>query len=479
LALIGIKISKTLGFTIVIAIATAARSQVQNPALPDPDGRSTSAERSIAGNGASVPPPAAAATLTPKQQAERLTAWRTEIRKQLFIPAVLPPLDAKVWSTFSPTPGVLADRVTYSTADGMVVPSIVYRPDPANTSSHRGNKLPGIVIVNGHGGDKFSWYAFYSGILFAKAGAVVVTYDPIGEGERNINKASRAGSHDTWVSPPVGLPRTDWGQRLAGFMQVDVMQAVSYLEAQLEVDRTRIAVAGYSMGGFIVGITGAIDPRIHAILISGGGVYDGPGGYFDSNPLPCQMPPYKALLPLGDRGAVLYALNAERGPMLVMNGSEDSVMDIQHHPPEWFAEVRARTLALIGPDSGAAKNIFTTVVYPGISHRPSWVDRQGVAWLNQQLHFAFWNSKTIASEPTTHIGDWVKKNDVYLAPGSMRDDREAGLNALGIGFPGIPRDDLMVLPTDSWLHERDRLTYEAWAEKTKAIEAEATQPKNQ
>jgi dienelactone hydrolase len=474
------RLSQIFGIAL-LTTAAAINAQATHPTVPDPDGRATAAERATAGIGASVPELPAAVTLTPSQQTARIAAWRAEIRKQLFLPAVLPPLEAKIWSTFSPTPGVLADRVTYATADGMVVPAIVYRPDLAHSglpATFKGGKLPGIVIVNGHGGDKFSWYAFYSGMLFAKAGAVVVTYDPIGEGERNVNKASRAGAHDTWVSPPAGLPRTDWGQRLAGLMQVDVMQAVSYLDAQPEVDPNRIAVAGYSMGGFIVGLTGAVDSRIHAVLISGGGVYDGSGGYFDANPLPCQMPPYKALLTLGDRGSVLYALNAERGSMLVMNGSDDTVMDIAHHPPEWFAEVRSRALALVGPHSPAAKNLFTTVVYPGISHRPSWVDRQGVAWLNQQLHFAFWDSKTIASEPTTHIGDWIKRNDVYLAPGFTREDRESGLNALGVGFPGIKREDLMVLPQSDWLREQGRLTYEAWSEKTKAVEAEAARAAN-
>ncbi len=380
-------------------------------------------------------------------------------------------LNAKVWSTFSPMPGVLVDRVTYTSADGMLVPAIVYYPDPAALNAkHRHTKIPGIVIVNGHGGDKFSWYAMYSGLMFAKAGAMVVTYDPIGEGERNRDKASRTGVHDTWVSPPAGLARTDWGQRLAGLMQVDVMQAVSYLRSRPEVDADRIGVAGYSMGGFIVGLTGAIDLRIHAVLISGGGVYDGPGGYFDSNPLPCQMPPYKAMLPLGDRGAVLYALNAQRGPMLVMNGTEDTVMDIAHHPPAWFEAVRQRALALLGPKSPAAKNMFTTIFYPGISHRPSWVDRDGVAWLNDQLHFALWDDKTIASEPTTRVAEWVKDNNVYTGAGYAREDREGGIQALGTGFPAIPRDDLMVLPDAVWHQQEDRLTYQAWAAKTKLAE---------
>lgn len=406
----------------------------------------------------------AATPLTAKQRAARDEGWRQTIRKQLYIPATLPKLEAKTWSTFSPMPGVVADRVTYQTAAGMLVPAIVYRPEKWK------GKLPGIVIVNGHGGDKFTWYAFYSGLLFARAGAMVVTYDPIGEGERNIDKKSQAGSHDKWVEPPAGLPRTDWGQRLAGLMQVDAMQAVAYLAQRPEVDKKRIAVAGYSMGSFVTGIAGAIDPQIHAIVLSGGGDYDSvEPGYFDANKLPCQGPPYRSLRVLGDRGAILYALNADRGPMYVMNGLADTVMDIPHHGPDWFADTRARAIALRGTD----KDMFTTVFYPGISHRPSWVDRDGVEWLNKQLHFTNWTAKDIAAEPTTHINTWATANDVYLSKGMKREDREGGIDALGTGFPGIKRADLMVLPDAAWTANKDRLTYEAWAAKALAAEEQA------
>ncbi len=394
-------------------------------------------------------------------------AWRTEIRHDLYVPDQLPALDAKVWSTFSPMPGVLADRVTYNTADGMIVPAIVYRPDPKTAHWH--GKLPGIVIVNGHGGDKFSWYAFYSGMLFAKAGAVVLTYDPIGEGERNARKLSRESPspHDRIVPPPPGVSPDDWGRRLAGLMQVDLLQAVSYLIAQPEVDPKRIATAGYSMGAFIAGIEGAYDTRVHAVLLSGGGVYDGPGEYYDSNKLPCQGPPYRSLLNLGDRGAVLYDLNADRGPMLVMNGAADTVMDIPHHNAAWFNGVRERAMVLRGTD----RDMFTNIFYPGISHRTSWVDRDGVKWLNQQLHFAFWNTPAlIDAAGTTHISTWIRANNVDISKNYIREDREGGLDAVGTGFPGIPRADLMVLPDADWERLKDRLTYQAWAEKTEAVE---------
>ncbi len=422
--------------------------------------------------------------LTATQRAERDAGWRATIRQELYVPKRLPALEAKTWSTFSPMAGVLADRVTYRTADGMLVPAIVYRPDPA-VAQWKG-KLPGIVVVNGHGGDKFSWYAFYSGLLFAKAGAMVVTYDPIGEGERNSERRSRAGSHDAAAPLPAGLKAgvspeawgQEWGQRLAGLMQVDMMQAAAYLAARPEVDPKRIAGVGYSMGAFVLGLTGAMLPgdgawgdrevaegwpRMHTVVLSGGGVFDEVGpGYFDASRLPCQGPPMRSLRGLGDRAAVLYDLNADRGPMLVMNGGADTVMDMAHHPPEGFAAVRARAVALRGTE----KDMFTTVVYPGISHRTSWVNKDGVEWLEKQIHFALWSEQEIAAAPVTHVSTWAKANGVDITSNYMREDREGGLDAVGAGFPGIQRKELMVLPEAEWTAKKDELTYEAWAAKT-------------
>jgi Alpha/beta hydrolase family len=425
-------------------------------------------QQHTAGVGADVPAETPGKNLTAQEQAARSAKWRKEIRHTLYVPDKLPALEAKTWSTFSPTPGVLADRVTYRTLDGMIVPAIVYRPDPkvVHLDGRGQGKLPGIVVVNGHGSDKFGWYAFYSGMEFAKAGAVVVTYDMIGEGERNIDKKSRAGSHDKPVTPPEGVAATDWGQRLAGLMQVDLMQGVSYLIAQPEVDPKRIAVLGYSMGSFVAGITGAIDMRIHAVLLSGAGVYDGPGGYFDSGKLPCQGPPYRALAKLGDRTAILFALNAQRGPMFVMNGADDEVMDIQHHPQTWFDEAKARAIAVRGTD----KDMFTTVFYPGISHRPSWENRDGVEWLEKNIHFAIWTEQEIETAPVTHVSAWAKANGVDIAPNYMKENREGGIDALGVGFPGIKREDLMVLPEADWVAMKDQLTYEGWAAKAAAAE---------
>jgi hypothetical protein len=123
--------------------------------------------------------------------------------------------------------------------------------------------------------------------------------------------------------------------------------------------------------------------------------------------------------------------------------------------------------------------MFTTIFYPGISHRTSWVNADGVRWLNQQLHFAFWDTdargfeKTLAAAGITHISTWAAANNVDISKSYIREDREGGLDAVGTGLPGVPRADLMVLPDADWQRLKDSLTYEAWAAKTTAREEAA------
>ena len=118
--------------------------------------------------------------------------------------------------------------------------------------------------------------------------------------------------------------------------------------------------------------------------------------------------------------------------------------------------------------------MFTAILYPGISHRTSWVDRDGVTWLNQQIQFANWTAAQIASAPTTHISTWAKANDVDITPSYIREDREGGLDALGTGLPGLTRQQLTVLSDRDWQANKDRLTYEAWAQKTMATQQAMT-----
>ncbi|MBI1876519.1 MAG: hypothetical protein HYS05_21875, partial [Acidobacteria bacterium] len=58
----------------------------------------------------------------------REARWRATIRDVLLIPNPLPPLAARTHGRFEPAPGVTAERVTYGTQFGMLVPAVLYLP---------------------------------------------------------------------------------------------------------------------------------------------------------------------------------------------------------------------------------------------------------------------------------------------------------------------------------------------------------------
>jgi len=69
---------------------------------------------------------------------------RNQIKQALFIDDPLPALTPKSYGSFSPTPGVITERVTYGTNYGMRVPAIVYRP--AQSGKHR-QTTPRITLL--------------------------------------------------------------------------------------------------------------------------------------------------------------------------------------------------------------------------------------------------------------------------------------------------------------------------------------------
>jgi dipeptidyl aminopeptidase/acylaminoacyl peptidase len=388
--------------------------------------------------------PARAQTSTPASAA----ALRDAVKSVLFVVEPVKLVSVESYGQFAPAPGVVAERVSYATAYGLRVPAIVYRPARAPAA-----KMPGLVVVNGHGGDMSSWYSYYAGILFARAGAVVVTYDPIGEGERNAERKTRTGQHDLEVEP---LP--EMGRRMGGLMITDVMRAVSYLTQRDDVDSTRLAVLGYSMGSFVSGLACAVDTRINACVLAGGGNFDSVGGYWDNSRKMCQGLPYQALKFLGDRGAVLYGLHATRGGTLVLNGTEDAVVAITRMRAPFFEELRRRTIALHGGD----RNVFEFGFVPGGGHRPYFLTKTAALWLERHLDFPSWTPESIAAMGETHISEWAARNGLSSERQLFSEPGEGGTQALGTDIPIVARESLTAVPLDRWQREKDSYVYESW-----------------
>lgn len=371
-----------------------------------------------------VPP-----VLTPQEVAQK----RVGGRKALRIPDRLPPLDARVYSRFEPAPGVVAERISYGTQFDMRIPAVIYLPKQIK------GKAPALIVVNGHGGDKYTWYAFYSGILYARAGAVVLTFDPTGEGERN--KDHKTGTRAHYRLEPIDAPYHDELARLQGGLIVgDVMQAVSYLLQRPEVDPKRISALGYSMGSFLVALTGAVDPRLNACVIAAGGGLHIPHGPYKpakSKPSCVRGLPYRSLAFLGDVPAVLYALHASRGPTLIVNGT----LDWDGKPRkkgqglDLFEDIRSRTIAM----HGGADLVFDIGAFqPGAIH-PYFVTKDVALWLEKHIDFPNWSVADIEAMSETYIRDWASHQHVDIDPQTRRRAWSPAPTRAAPASPAFPR----------------------------------------
>jgi hypothetical protein len=194
----------------------------------------------------------------------------------------------------------------------------------------------------------------------------------------------------------------------------------------------------------------------------GGGNLDGPGEYWDTSKPMCQGLPYKALTFLGDRAATIYALHALRGPTLIFNGTEDSIIHPKLNPPRdpfrHFEDLQRRA----GELSKAPPRVFETGYEKAVGHRPFFVTRPVALWLEQQLDFPNWTEAGIRALPETHIGEWAQARGVAMDKLYATEHREGGARALGEGVPGLSRETLCVFTPVEWEREKSRMIHETW-----------------
>src|SRR5271170_3996758 len=239
--------------TEIVSAANIGRTQLTNY-LDDIGSKETGARRTtIAG-------------ITTRAQAE---ARQREVRKKvLTLIGGLPektPLNAKSLGT-TQADGFRIEKVLYYSQPNFPVTALLYLPDAPR------QKLPAIVIAPGHGfTGKVTDYAFAS--TFARNGFAVLSYDPIGQGERlqypdpaNASKTllkAATGEHGE-----AGLQPTLIGDALARTFAWDGIRAVDYLISRPEIDPNRIGAFGCSGGGTMTALLGALDPRVSAVAVA-------------------------------------------------------------------------------------------------------------------------------------------------------------------------------------------------------------------
>ncbi len=251
------------------ALLTSSALAQQPPAKPDPNSPSQIGRTQLANylNNIAVAQLAArretVASIHTRAEAE---AHQREVRaKILNLLGILPektPLNPATVITFQ-ADGFRMEKVLFYSQPNFPITAILYLPD-----KHPG-KLPAIVIAPGHGATgKASDYSFAS--LFARNGFVVLSYDPIGQGERlqypdPSHPGQSLAARPTGEHAEASLQPTLIGDAFARYELWDGIRAVDYLQTRYEVDPNRIGAFGCSGGGTITALLGAIDTRVKAI----------------------------------------------------------------------------------------------------------------------------------------------------------------------------------------------------------------------
>ena len=181
------------------------------------------------------------------------------------------PLNAKVVGS-TEMEGYRIEKVVYESQPKFYVTALLYVPDD------HAKKLAAIVMAPGHAASgKAGDFAMAS--TFARNGFVVLSYDPIGQGERlqypdgknatatqpgNPYPGLSLATRPTGEHGEAGLQPTLIGDAVARYFLWDGMRAVDYLQSRPEVDAERIGAFGCSGGGAMTALLGALDTRVKA-----------------------------------------------------------------------------------------------------------------------------------------------------------------------------------------------------------------------
>jgi dienelactone hydrolase len=153
--------------------------------------------------------------------------------------------------------GYKIEKVIFESQPGFLVDALLYLPKNVTLP------VPGVLSTIGHYGDDdfFVWSEQARCIGLARKGYVVLTYDPISQGER---KWLGDGDHDR-LRKKIILS----GMEVSGLMFWDSIRAIDYLSSRPEVDPHKIGVTGVSGGGFNALYTAVLDERVRAVAPDG------------------------------------------------------------------------------------------------------------------------------------------------------------------------------------------------------------------
>ncbi len=159
--------------------------------------------------------------------------------------------------------GYRVEKLIYESQPDYYVTACLFIPDGLS------GKTPAILNPIGHSAESFR-RSIYQGVILnlVKKGFIVLTYDPISQGERlqyfDPEKGKSRVGGPTSEHSYVGAQCFIAGNSIARHMIWDGIRGIDYLLTRDEVDPERIGLTGLSGGGTLTSYIGAFDDRVYA-----------------------------------------------------------------------------------------------------------------------------------------------------------------------------------------------------------------------
>jgi cephalosporin-C deacetylase-like acetyl esterase len=196
--------------------------------------------------------------------------WQEDNRRTFLdliggLPSERSPLNARVIGEIS-REGYVVRKVIFESLPEYYVTANLYIPTTGKPP------FPAILTPCGHSpaGKAYDVYQhLFIGLV--KRGYIVLSYDPMGQGERyqywNFLQQETLLKDPDSQHAMAGLQEILLGQNLARYFIWDGTRALDYLTSLPEVDASRLGVTGSSGGGTLTTYISMLDPRVKAASI--------------------------------------------------------------------------------------------------------------------------------------------------------------------------------------------------------------------
>jgi hypothetical protein len=382
-----------------------------------------------------------AAITTPEQVRQR----QAEIKAKLLeiiggLPDYNGPLHARITGVIN-ADGYAIEKVLFQSLPGYYVTANVYRPLAKG-------RYPAVLLQSGHTQEGKPEPQIAAANL-ALQGYVAMTFDPVGQGEREqtylpmLGRALSGGSVNEHLA--MGAQAIWMNQSVVRYFVHDARRAIDYLVSRGDVDASAIGAAGCSGAGALTSYTAALDDRVKAaapacFLMTYRALFSGPTTDSEMSP--------PLFIASGLDQADMYILSATK-PWLLMATEEDYFPPVSARPV--YEEAR-RIFAILG-----APEKIRFHVGPGPHGTPvesrTEIYRWMAKWLRNgagdaterpvrqytNLELRVTKSGNVADEPgSRRLHEILREELTRKRKPASRDELRAELQRLGVVAPGVP-----------------------------------------